>query len=150
MFLSPFKQLHLFSAVVVRLVSEELLWKMSSLGVVCSVLFVLIDKLRQLKGKGGRELILAHLRASPPVIHVIKTSLTWLYLFIYGFRLVSAQAQIWWDEFPRAGCLQTLEPKRCSCSKNNRRCKNWFGKVSLCQSPEASPEMLPLREKFAL
>lgn len=52
------------------------------LGVVCSVPFVLIDKLRQLKGKGRRELILAHLWASPPVIHVIKTFLTW-HLFIY-------------------------------------------------------------------
>lgn len=45
--------------------------------------FALMDQLRQLKGKGRRESILAQLWASPPVIHVITTSLT--YDFIYLF-----------------------------------------------------------------
>lgn len=97
-------------------------------------------------------MILAHLLASPSVIHVIKTALThdFIYLFmVLGLFLLKHKSGET-SFFPKAGCLQTLEPKRCSCSKNNIGCKNWFGKVSLCPSPEASPEMLPLGEKFAL
>ena len=45
--------------------------------------FALMDPLRQLKGRGRRESILAHLWASPPVIDVITTSLTCDFIYLF-------------------------------------------------------------------
>lgn len=84
---------------------------------------VLIDKLRQLKGKGRRESILAHLWASPPVIHIIKTSLTYdfIYLFmVLGLFLLehkSGEMRCVFFFFPRQVVCKLWSPKGAAALK---------------------------------
>lgn len=52
--------------------------------------------------------------------------------------------------FSRQVVCKLRSPKGAAALKITEDGKNWFGKISLCLRPEASPEMLPLEEKFAL